>query len=383
MGSFVRSALALSAALTTAAGAQSARTARGVVQRATGDAMRPVPGAWVVLHRVGRDSVGPVDSARADARGMYGFRFGGGRDSAVFFASTAYLGVTYFTPPFTAPATSGDEAAITVYDTSSVAAAVHTRGRHVIVFGGDSAGLRQIAEVFWIENGSGRTRVPTLAQPSWSSILPDGAASVHVEQGDVASSAVRTESGRVSVFAPIAPGLRQLHISYRVPASRFPLTFPVGDTTTVLEVLLEGVTGFAEGATLAAQRGTVVDERAFQRFLARDVAMGATFVVTPPSSTAGLRTWYVAGVLGLATLALVFVFARSVGAFGAQRGRSINPLRGTPARAESIAGAIASLDARFARRAAPSDDERASYESERARLKTELTDVLAERDNQL
>ncbi|HKS07742.1 MAG TPA: hypothetical protein VJR92_15675 [Gemmatimonadaceae bacterium] len=383
MASFVRNAVLILAALATTAGAQSARTANGVVRRPDGVSTQPVTGAWVVLHRVGRDGAGPVDSVRSDARGGYAFRFGAGRDSSAFFASTAYLGVTYFTPPFAGASTRGDDAAINVYDTTSVAAPVRTRGRHVIVFGGDSAGLRQIAEVFWLENATQRTRVPLQEKPSWSSLLPDGATNVHVEQGDVAPTAVQSSAGRVSVYAPIAPGLRQLHISYTVPVSRFPLTFPVGDTTTVLEVLIEGLTGGASGASLETQQGTVVDERAFQRFLARDVASGATFVVTLPAQTAGLKTWYVAGVVGLAALALIFAFARSTGMMRTRATIPNRALRPTPARAESIAASIASLDARFARHAAPTDAERASYEQQRVQLKAELTDVLAQRDDQL
>jgi hypothetical protein len=354
-----------------------------VVRRAAGEATRPVSGVWVVLHRVGRGGGGPLDSVRSDARGAYAFRFQRGPDSAVFFASAAYLGVTYFTPPFSSASTTGDAAAITVYDTTSSAAPVRTRGRHVVVFGGDSAGLRQVAEVFWLENATHRTRVPLREKPSWSSLLPDGVNNVHVEQGDVAPSAVQTADGRVAVFAPVAPGLRQLHVSYTVPVGRFPLTFPVGDTTTVLEVLIEGVTGDASGAGLEAQQGTVVEERAFQRFVARDVARGATFVVTLPAETVGLKTWYVAGVVGLAAIALVFAFARTAGIMRARRPIPNRALRRTPARAETIAAAIASLDAQFERHSAPSDAERALYEQQRTQLKAELTDVLAQRDDGL
>ena len=35
----------------------------------------PVPGARVLLHRVGREEQGPIDSVRADAAGRFRFRF--------------------------------------------------------------------------------------------------------------------------------------------------------------------------------------------------------------------------------------------------------------------------------------------------------------------
>ena len=88
------------AALATTAGAQTVRTVNGVVRRPAGASTQPVIGAWVVLHKVGRGNAGPIDSVRSDARGGYAFRFATGPDSSVFFASTAHLGVTYFTPPF-------------------------------------------------------------------------------------------------------------------------------------------------------------------------------------------------------------------------------------------------------------------------------------------
>ena len=37
--------------------------------------MDPVPAAWVVLHRVGPDRAGPLDSVRSDSRGRYAFRY--------------------------------------------------------------------------------------------------------------------------------------------------------------------------------------------------------------------------------------------------------------------------------------------------------------------
>ncbi|HEV7837886.1 MAG TPA: hypothetical protein VGO75_07455, partial [Gemmatimonadaceae bacterium] len=35
----------------------------------------PISGAWVVLHRVGPDRAGPLDSVQSDARGRYSFNY--------------------------------------------------------------------------------------------------------------------------------------------------------------------------------------------------------------------------------------------------------------------------------------------------------------------
>jgi hypothetical protein len=49
--------------------------AGGEVVRARVADSVPVPGALVVLHRVGREEQGPVDSMLTDARGRFVFRF--------------------------------------------------------------------------------------------------------------------------------------------------------------------------------------------------------------------------------------------------------------------------------------------------------------------
>ncbi|MFL5571889.1 MAG: hypothetical protein ACJ78R_00085, partial [Gemmatimonadaceae bacterium] len=62
--------------------------------------MDAVSGAWVVLHRVGPDRAGPLDSTLSDARGRYSFNYvRSGSDDAIYFVSASYDGIAYFTPP--------------------------------------------------------------------------------------------------------------------------------------------------------------------------------------------------------------------------------------------------------------------------------------------
>ena len=62
--------------------------------------MDPVSGAWVVLHRVGPDSAGPLDSIQSDSRGRYSFNYvRTGSEDAIYFVSASYDGIAYFTPP--------------------------------------------------------------------------------------------------------------------------------------------------------------------------------------------------------------------------------------------------------------------------------------------
>src|SRR5262249_16257435 len=136
--SFVRRAFGratvIACALPSLLSAQQQRSVRGTVHLGGEDTTRIVPNAMVVLHRVGRTVAGPLDSVRSDARGNYSFHYRATADSAVFFVSSMYRGVAYFTPPLAGPDVRGDSADITVFDTTSTGASIATRSRHVIAF---------------------------------------------------------------------------------------------------------------------------------------------------------------------------------------------------------------------------------------------------------
>ena len=367
-----------------AAGAQHVETVAGVVQRNDAGTLRPVPSVWVVLHRVGRDTAAPVDSTRTDARGRYRVRHETRRDSAVFFASTVYGGVAYFTPPARGGDTAAANGLLTVYDTSSAGEPVRTRGRHVIVSSPDRDGRHAIAEVFELENAATTTRVAGRGA-SWSTVLPRAAQDVRVEQGDVAPDAVAMREGRVDVFAPFPPGLRQVAFSYAIAAGEFPLSLAVPDSTTVLEVLIEGAGGVSEGAGLLREDAVTLQGQTYQRFLARNVVPGVSFTVDVPAG--GRRPINITVVITVGLLGIVLLLAVARAALGARAApaRSSREAadRLTAATAHRLATRIAHLDTSFERRRNPSAEERATYEARRDALKRELTEVLAERDEQL
>src|SRR5512135_3767065 len=71
--------------------------AGGRVVRTSGADSIPVAGARVLLHRIGRSVQGPIDSAFADRRGAFRFRFVPDT-SAVYLTSSRYDGIEYFSP---------------------------------------------------------------------------------------------------------------------------------------------------------------------------------------------------------------------------------------------------------------------------------------------
>lgn len=279
-----------------------------VVIAAAGADPRPVPGTWVALNRVGSDSAGVLDSIRTDADGSYRFtyrRFGD--PDAIYFTDASWGGVAYFTDPFRGLDVSGDDADLVVFDTVSVAAGARSplrvRGRHLVVGAPLPGGRRAVVEVFELTNDTALTVVPrSETVPVWSTPLLAGAEEPEVGDGDVSASVVRFRDGRAEVYAPIAPGLRQLSVHYTVPASTFPLTLTLPDSLEVLEVLLAGADGTASGAGLHAERSVTIEEQQYARFLSRQAAAGDAVVIRLSGSAA--EKYAVPVVAGLSVLAL-------------------------------------------------------------------------------
>lgn len=354
------------------------RSVDGRVVRVGAHGPAPLPGAMVTLHRVGSDTAGPIDSMRTGRDGHYRFRFRPfGSPSALYFVSAMYDGIAYFTPPLRGAAVSGDDAEITVFDTTSGPVPLHVRGHHVIVAAADQQRQREVIEVFEISNDSTLTRLAGDTTPVFSAVLPDGATQFRVGEGDIAAQAVTNREGRVEVYAPFAPGLKQLSYSYLLPAKSFPLVLPVDRQTDVLEVLVEDPRAQVSGARLAAVNPVNVDGRSFSRFLGQEVPEASVARIDVPAPPKVSRTTYVYGVVVALIAAMLFALARA--AFRRRPLVAVAPaepplLSDDP---DVLARHIAAFDAAFERNPAPTDAERAEYEARRAELKARLAAALA------
>lgn len=254
----------------------------GQVVRPGHDKMIPVPNVMVTLHRVGNDNAAPMDSMRADAHGRFGFHFlRSGDQHAIYFVSASYGGIAYFTPPLAKSTVTGEDAEIAVFDTTSAPVPIASRGHHIVVSAVDANGVRSVTEVYELANDSSVTRVvsPLTGAEVWAAILPNGARDFQVAQGDIPAQAVKFEPGRAKVFAPIAPGLKQLAFTYSIPASAFPLSVPIVGETQILEVLIEDEKGSVTGAKLAEKAPVAMEKRNFRRFLAADVPANSVAVI--------------------------------------------------------------------------------------------------------
>ena len=360
-----------------AGNAAETRRVDGVVMHGEAKGPRPISGVRVVLHRVGSDRAGPLDSAVTGARGRYRFNFStSGSPDAIYFVSASYDGIAYFSVPLHEPVTIGDDAQITVFDTTSGPVPIHVVGHHVIVGSPDGQGGREAVEVFELQNDSSVTRVSVgRVQPVWSTTLPRGATNTKINpSGDISPNAVSFTDGRVRLFAPISPGARQLSYAYQLPRDALPLSIALDAPTSVLEVLTEESRATVTGATLTEVAPTSTGGRTFRRFLAQNVAAQSVVHIDVPFAIGESRVrWFiaVAVVCGLGMLGAIAV---------AQRRRGVVTVVAPPRprrESEELLQAIATLDASFERNADPTADDRARYDAERAQLKARLAAALA------
>ena len=288
-----------------------AKIATGRVVMATDKNVVAIPNVWVTLHRIGPDSMRPMDSVRTRADGSYRIPYRPyGPADAIYFVASKYAGIAYFSTPLREPGVE-QHAVITVFDTTSVGPPMVVQGRHVVVFAPKEDGTREVAEVYEIGNNYSKTRVaPGEGKPSWSAVLPSAATGFEAGQSDVSAQLIVGSAGKVEVFAPLAPGVKQVRFSYRLPPSAFPLTLPPDRDPAVFEVVIEEKGASVSGGGLKSVEGVSVDDRKFARWLASNSPAGASVKIAVGGS--GLRrmpTAVIALVVALIITMIVAVIA--------------------------------------------------------------------------
>jgi len=339
----------------------------------------PVPGIFVTVHRVGPDSAGPLDSVRTDAGGRYTVHYTRfGSDDALYFAAAVYRGIAYFTSPLRGERTEGDDAEITVFDTTSRPVTLTLQGHHVVVSAPDANGAREVVEVYELSNDTTATLVPRDSlSPVWSTAIPAEASDFSPGQGDVAASALTRRGNRVELFAPFGPGVKQLSFSYVLKDGAFPLRITLERQTGVLEVLLEEQAAQARGTSLRAQGSVSTQGRTFKRFLAQGAPAGETIRIDVPTAAGATRVNVLIAVAVVIVLAMAAALWRAL----SRRTPRVSPATGAsvdaPASPDSLVAAIAALDAR--RESGDATLDAAHYAAERAALKARLAAALAAR----
>lgn len=347
--------------------------AAGLVVRTSGSDSIPVPGARVLLHRVGRGAQGPVDSMFTDRRGAFRFRFVPDT-TAVYLTSSRYDGIEYFSPAVHLdPAAPDTGLRIVVSDTSS-RVPVELGARHLVIADPGEDGSRGVLDLIVLRNRTDRTLVaPDSVRPSWSVPLPSGTFGLAAGEGDASPDALRRQDDRLLLFAPVAPGEKQLIVQYGLPATVRTLTLPFEQGARFVNLLVADRKARVSGGALAPADTEVIQGRTYRRWMGA-VPAGETVTIRL-GKPFGAPGWVLAGLvgalgIGLAAAALRFL-RQPAGAPG-----------GPPAGLDpdTLVERIAQLDARYAGREGDTDPaEWARYQADRAQLKAHLSAALTGR----
>ena len=354
------------------------RTVMGRVVRPVvgGRPPRPVSGVQVVLHRIGTDGAGPLDSLRTDRDGRYRFRYRRtGSDDAMYIVSAEHDGIAYFASALRDEDVSGDDAEIVVFDTTSAPLPIQVNARHVVV---SSAleGERQVLEIYELANDTLLTLVPGERERAvWTAVVPPSAHDFAVPADlGIAQSSLRLVDGRVLLFAPFTPGIRQIAFSYRIPVDSFPLRLPLERPTRSLEVMLEEPTASASAPGLAAAESVSVDSRSFRRFMGSELPASAVLTIDAPVPPAESRVLPVALTVTAIGVVMLVVLARS---FARRSPGTPRTAAGQRLSSVVLAQRLAALDAAFARLPSPTDEARDAYQAQRAAIAAEHDAALA------
>lgn len=315
MGSFARS-VAFFLALQGSELPTAPQSVAGRVVRPGDHHMDPIAGMVVTLHRVGSDAQSPIDSVRTDSRGRFTFRYHKtGSTDAIYFVSGMYRGIAYFTPPLQTENVTGLDAEITVFDTTSRHVPISVRGHHLVISAVDASGMRSVVEVYDLVNDSSVTKIASgngSASAVWSAPMLPGATGAATREGDFPTAAIAFADQRVSIYAPFAPGLKQLAFGYSLPAKQFPLNIPTLEATGVLEVMLEEKSGTAAGGGLKEQQPVSVESRSYRRFLAADVPVNAVTTIELPPAPATTDPRYLVVLTFVLGAVMIAVLARAL-----------------------------------------------------------------------
>lgn len=353
--------------------------AEGRVVRVVGADTSGVAGVRVILHRVGRETQGPVDSTLSASAGRFRFRFRPDTTS-LYLLSARFAGIEYFSPPVhTNPARPDTAIAVVVSDTSSTVPIV-VESRHLVVSAPTEDGTRNVLDLVTLRNDGSATRIaPDSNSPTWAMGLPATTIGFAVGQGGFSPEAVTRRGDSLIVFAPIAPGEKQLVAQYSLAAGQAALRVPAGQAIDVVNVLLEETEARVAGGTLAFADSQVVGGRVYQRWTG-SVPANAVLQISLPRPAAVDR-WLLAGLVGVVALTLAvatwfFLLRSEPRPAVAQSGALALPLPSSvPA---SLVDAAAALDAAYlGREAEVPEEEWERYRAERARLLAQLDAALA------
>jgi hypothetical protein len=306
---------------------------------------------------------GPVDSTISGPRGQFNFRFIPDT-TAIYLLSSGWQGIEYFSSPVhTNPSAPDTGLVVAVSDTSSTAP-ISVMSRHLVVSKPTQGGSRAVLEIVVITNASNATRVSAdSSHPTWETGIPAGALNFEAGSGDFSGDALEVKKGQVRLFAPIAPGEKQVIFTYSLPANTGPVHITVPDSIGMFNVLLEEFDRTVKGGGITKGDSQAIEGRSFRQW-AGPAAEGAVIEIDFPG--AGATAWLLPGLVGALAIVLALVAGTA--------------LRKRPATASkgSALDRLARLDASYAgKEGSVPPEEWQQYQTQRAQLKEEVGAQLA------
>ena len=345
----------------------------GQVLRRTSRDSVPIAGVMVVLHHVGKDVQGPIDSVASGANG--GFRMMVRPDTgAIYLVSARYHGIEYFAPPLLRDPQHPDrDIRVVVYDTSS-SAELSVSMRHLVVGNIDQTGTRAVADLVLIQNPGIVTRLAgDTVHPTWTMRLPPRAQQVELGEGDFAAETVARRDDTLLLTASIPPGTRELTLTYRIPGDVARFEVPIDHDIPGVDVLSEDARMVVRGGLVRRDTMTVAG-RHFTKWdgpMRAGDSLALDFAVASSRPTAWALPALIA-LMGTGLLAIGFASSRRRPPLP----RSVSPSSISP-EADALLDRLARLDLEHAGGpGSTSADEWQAYQDERSRLKQELTALL-------
>jgi hypothetical protein len=246
----------------------------------------PLANAWVVLHKVTRETGGPVDSVRSDARGRYRIELRNPDSASVYVVSAWYDSLAYFSLPLNVtgrPAVHVED--IVTFRTSVNGPPIRLARRLATVAAAREDGTREILEILELENTGLTTRITTDTVPTWAVRVPERAVQFRGGQGDISPEAMVFRNDSVLVLGPIPPGpVKQLSYSYSLPAGTRALVIPIDQPTAEFNLLVEDTAAVVTAPKLESLGVNELEQRRFAAYRAGPLAPGDRVEIQLPAS---------------------------------------------------------------------------------------------------
>lgn len=276
----------------------------------------PLADTWVVLHRVTRESGGPLDSVRSDARGRYRLTLRNPDTAVVYVVSAWHDSIAYFSLPLNAvgrPAVHVED--LITFGTTTNGPPIRLERRLATIASANASGTREVLEILELQNTGSTTRITkdTLV-PTWAGRVPAGVGQLRGGQGDISPDAMVFRNDSVFVLGPIPPGpVKQLSYAYSLPDNVRTFVIPIDQATGDVNLLVEDTTAVVSGAKLDTLGVQELEQRRFAAYRAGPLKAGERIEIQLPAGKFRAQTLlpYIIAVLAAGmVLALVWALRR-------------------------------------------------------------------------